>query len=355
MDLDYFFAQVEEIENPQYSGRPLVVCVYSGRAEDSGVVSSANYIARKYMVKAGMPIKMAKRLLPSDAVFLPMRLEHYISISNEVMSIVKKYSSKMQVESIDEAVLDITETVGGSYERAEQLAYDLKAELEDRKSLKCSIGIAPNRIVAKMAAEVAKPGGIKIVRPEDLMDFLESLPLSALPGIGSKGRALLEEKGIKTIKDLTLLTLYELERVFGEKKARYIYLAARGQYDEPIGERRSVKQVSKIITLKQNTRELETIVSELSEAVNNAMTILETHDLMATRIGVIAITSQLKPLTKQAEIRPGAPYEDVIKILKHLLSEILSEDPKIVLRRVGVRFFGLKARFGQTKLTRYTE
>ncbi|MEM2237563.1 MAG: DNA polymerase IV [Candidatus Caldarchaeum sp.] len=355
MDLDYFFAQVEEVENPSYRIRPLVVCVYSGRTEDSGVVSSANYLARKYGVKAGMPIKRAKHLLPSDAVYLPVRLEHYAAVSRQVMAMLEKYTDRVRVESIDEAVMDITEVVGKDFKKAEELAIELKKELRDKMGLKCSIGIAPNRVVAKIAADSAKPDGLKTVRPEEVLDFLKPLPVSALPGIGVKAEALLEDMGVKTIGDLAAQPIEVLEKLFGPKKARYIYLASRGEFDEPIQEKGTVKQVSKIITLKRNTKDLEEIVSALAPVVNVVLARLETYSLEATKVGIVAITADLRTVTRQTQIRPGAHFEETMKAVKQLFEELLQEDGGMVLRRAGVRFSGLKKRLGQSKLSSYLE
>ncbi|MEM2224822.1 MAG: DNA polymerase IV [Candidatus Caldarchaeum sp.] len=355
LDLDYFFAQVEEIENPSYLGRPLVVCVYSGRTEDSGVVSSANYLARKHGVKAGMPIKRAKRLLPSEAVFLPVRLEHYAEVSRRVMTILKKHSDRMRVESIDEAVMEVTETVGGSFERAEELAVMVKREIRQGLGLKCSIGIAPNRVVAKIAADAAKPDGLKTVRPEEVADFLKPLPATALPGIGAKAWSYLEGIGVKTIGDLSSLPIEVLAKVFGGKKARYIYLASRGEFDEPIEEKTTFKQVSRIITLKQNTRDVDEVVSALAPAVNDALARLEANNLEATTLGIIAIAADLRTVTRQTQIRPGTSIEEAMRIVRNLFSELLQEEGGMVLRRAGVRFAGLKQRLGQSRLSSYLQ
>ncbi|MDW8359615.1 MAG: DNA polymerase IV [Candidatus Caldarchaeum sp.] len=355
LDLDYFFAQVEEVENPAYRGRPLVVCVYSGRDQSSGVVSSANYEARKYGVKAGMPIKRAMALLPGEAVYLPVRLSHYAKVSEEVMAIAKRYSAKMRVESVDEAVLDLTDAVGGSYERAEEYARRLKSEILARKSLKCSVGVAPNRVLAKIAADASKPDGLKIVKPHEVADFLTTQPVNALPGIGLKTRQRLEAYGVKTVADLQKVEVGVLERIFGEKKARYVYLAARGEFDEPIQERGLAKQVSKILTLKRNTRDMADVEAVLAACLSEALLKLSTLNMTASRVGVIAITSEIKTITKQVEIRPQTPYDEIMKTLKKLLHDVLAENPSVMLRRVGVRLFGLNPIAGQSKLTAWSD
>ncbi|MEM3020668.1 MAG: DNA polymerase IV [Candidatus Caldarchaeum sp.] len=355
LDLDYFFAQVEEVEKPEYRDRPLVVCVYSGRTESSGVVSSANYVARRYGVKAGMPIRLAMGKLPSDSVYLPVRMEHYLKVSRDVMDIARKYSAKMRVESVDEAVLDVTEVVDGSFDKAREHAAKLKTEILERKSLKCSVGVAPNRVLAKMAAEAAKPDGLKVVNPEEVGVFLAGQPVEALPGVGHKTKSLLEDLGVRTVADLGRLDIDVLENVFGPKKARYVYLASRGLFDEPVQERGAAKQVSRILTLKRNTRSLDEVEHALAKALTQVLNRLSSLRMAATRLGIIVITSEIKTFTKQVEIRPGSSYDELMRLLRSMLQQVLSENPSLMLRRLGVRMSGLLSLTGQSTLTAWSE
>ncbi|MEM2095019.1 MAG: DNA polymerase IV [Candidatus Caldarchaeum sp.] len=355
LDLDYFFAQVEEVEKPEYRDRPLVVCVYSGRTESSGVVSSANYVARRYGVKAGMPIRLAMGKLPSDSVYLPVRMEHYLKVSRDVMDIARKYSAKMRVESVDEAVLDVTEVVDGSFDKAREHAAKLKTEILERKSLKCSVGVAPNRVLAKMAAEAAKPDGLKVVNPEEVGVFLAGQPVDALPGVGHKTKSLLEDLGVTTVADLGRLDIDVLENVFGPKKARYVYLASRGLFDEPVQERGAAKQVSRILTLKRNTRSLDEVEHVLAKALTQVLNRLSSLRMAATRLGIIVITSEIKTFTKQVEIRPGSSYDELMRLLRSMLQQVLSENPSLMLRRLGVRMSGLLSLTGQSTLTAWSE
>jgi DNA polymerase IV (DinB-like DNA polymerase) len=355
VDLDYFFAQVEEVEKPELAGKPVVVCVYSGRTEDSGVVSTANYPARRYGVKAGIPIKRAKKLLPPEAVFLPIRLQHYTQVSRHVMSILDKYADRMRIESIDEAVLDITNRVGGDFEKAAEYMAGMKTEVLRATGLRCSVGVAPNRVVAKIAADISKPDGLRVVKSEEVEDFLSPLPVNSIPGIGSKAAASLAEMGVKTVEDLKQLSLETLEKLFGRKRAEYVYFAARGKYDEPVEPRPPPKQVSRIITLKRNTRDVDDVIAELSRAVADGLARMEALQAAASRVGAVAITSDLRTITRQAEIRPGASYEEVLKILRKLFQEILRQDARLQLRRAGVRFSDFVSQAGQSTLSGYIE
>ncbi|MEM0349164.1 MAG: DNA polymerase IV [Candidatus Caldarchaeum sp.] len=355
LDLDYFFAQVEEVENPELKGKPLCVCVFSGRTPDSGVVSSANYVARRFGIKAGMPIKGAKKLLPDDSVILPIRLKHYASVSRQIMDTLRKFNTPLRVESVDEAVMDITDAVGGDYAEAEKFARKVKETIRTRFGLTCSVGVGPNRVVAKMAADYSKPDGLTIVKPENIEEFLRDMPVKNLPGIGAKTESILADHHVKTVGDLSRLSLEKLEELFGTKKAQYLYMASRGMYDEAVEERPPPKQVSKIVTLKRNTRDVEEIMETLASAASDAYTRLASAKFFASKIGLIAITSRLETITRQAEIRLGANLDEVLKSLRILLTKLLETDEKMMLRRVGVRFTGLTPVPGQTSLNIFSE
>ncbi|MEM4573660.1 MAG: DNA polymerase IV [Candidatus Caldarchaeum sp.] len=350
VDLDYFFAQVEEVENPSLRERPVAVCVFSGRTEDSGVVSSANYLARKLGVKAGMPIKAAKRLLPGNATIIPARLSFYMEKSRKIMDILRSFGGVLRVESVDEAVIDATEIVNRDYAKAVQLAEALKKRVHEETGLTCSVGIGPNKVVAKMAADSCKPNGLKAVFPDEVPSFLANLPVKDLPGIGAKAESLLAEYGVKTLSDLAKLELDFLEKLFGSKKARYLYLASRGLFDEAITEKQPPKQISKIITLKQNTRDLEEIMQALERVVEETNVKLESSGYFASRVGLIAITSTIKTVTRQAEIKPGARADELLRVLEKMVKELLEKDEKLLIRRIGVRFSDLQQATGQTRL-----
>ena len=173
VDLDYFFAQCEERENPAYKDKPVVVCVYATRGGDSGAVSTANYVARKFSVKSGIPITLAKRLLKGrDAVFLPVNRELYDKVSLEIMRILRNHADRFEQVSIDEAYLDVSQKANGNFALASELAKEIKEDILAREKLTCSIGVGPNKLVAKVAAGHKKPDGLTIIKPEEVRGFL---------------------------------------------------------------------------------------------------------------------------------------------------------------------------------------
>src|SRR5512138_1883555 len=202
-DFDYFFAQCEELRNPSIKGKPIVVGVYSGRTEDSGAVSTSNYIARKFGGKSGMPLFLAKRKLEdTDAVFFRVDHQFYDQISDRIMGIFRKYVTSLEQVSVDEAYLDVTEQVEGSFEKAADYARKIKAEVKAQVGISFTIGVGPNKLVAKIACDSQKPDGLTVIRPQEAQAFLAPLPVDRLLGVGQKTTVRMEQMGIKTIGDL---------------------------------------------------------------------------------------------------------------------------------------------------------
>lgn len=177
VDMDSFFAAIEERENPKLRGKALVICMFSGRSELSGSVSTCNYAARAYGIKSGMPCSRAKKLMP-DALFLPVRKAFYNKVSADIMIFLMEYADQasdleknlfeqaaFEQLSVDEAFLEVTERTGGDFSRAIRLGFQIKAELWAKEKLSCSIGIGPNKLIAKMASDVQKPNGLTAIRP----------------------------------------------------------------------------------------------------------------------------------------------------------------------------------------------
>ncbi|MBI2598016.1 MAG: DNA polymerase IV, partial [Candidatus Diapherotrites archaeon] len=203
VDLDYFFAQAEEARNPAIKKRPVVVCVYSGRSTGSGAVGTANYLARQLGIKSGMPIAFAKKRASENTVFLPVDMEYYRKVSGKVMETVKKFGDKFEQGGIDEAFIDVSKKTGRSIEKAKQIALRLKKEIFSRQKLTVSVGIGPNKLVAKIACAQNKPDGLTIVEEKKVKQFLEPLSVSEIIGVGYKTQQMLEQMGIRTIGELS--------------------------------------------------------------------------------------------------------------------------------------------------------
>lgn len=236
-DVDAFYASVEQLDNPNLRGKPVVV---GGSAKERGVVAAASYEAREFGVRSAMPMSRAMRLCPK-AVRVPPRFDRYGEVSRRVMSIFRSITAHVEPLSLDEAFLDATEQVaarGG----AEALGRWLKDEVKRETGLTISIGIGANKTVAKVASDADKPDGLVIVPPGTEAAFLAPLPARALWGVGPKAEAALRSAGIKTVAEIAAADLATLERVLGSRGV-FLHQMARGNDDRPVEtehERKSV-------------------------------------------------------------------------------------------------------------------
>ena len=217
IDFDYFYAQCEEIRNPELKSKPVCVCVFSDRGGDSGAIATANYTAREFGVKSGIPIVFAKKRLKDqqDAVFLPVDFDFYRNMSEKGMEIMEKNADVFEYVGKDEAFLDVTQKVDGDWEKAKKLAMNIKNEIKDKLNLTCSIGVSPNKLISKIASDFQKPDGLTVVLPEKVDEFLEPLKIGDIPGIGKKTNDRFEQMNFQTIKDLKQLDVFTLNKEFG--------------------------------------------------------------------------------------------------------------------------------------------
>jgi DNA polymerase IV (DinB-like DNA polymerase) len=259
LDMDSFYASVEERERPEIRGRPVVVGADPKGGPGRGVVSTASYEARKYGIRSGMPISRAYALCP-NAVYLPPDFPLYHGVSRGVMEILGSYSDSLHQVSIDEAFLDITPA--GDYPAARELARRIKEEIRIKEGLTCSIGIGPSRIVAKIASDFRKPDGLTVVPPEEVPGFLSPLPAGKIPGIGKKTGDELARMGIETIGDLGMADVQVLQSRFGRWGLAMHELAHGRDVREPRDEG-TYRSVSREITFEADTADPAAILGAL--------------------------------------------------------------------------------------------
>ncbi len=345
VDLDYFYAQCEEVRKPEIKDKPVVVCVFSGRTEDSGAVSTSNYIARKLGVKSGIPIVLAKRILSknSEAVFLPMDREYYESVSERIMETLRSHIPRMEQMSIDEAYLDATESAHGDFAAAEKIGTRIKKEILDAEQLSCSVGIGPNKLVAKMAVDAKKPDGLTAILPSQVRSFLNPLPVGKLFGIGPKTEQKLGALGIKTVEDLANCDEERLSKEFGRNLGPQLKRSAQGMDDDPVQERET-EQLSRIITLKRDTDKFD-FANEISPLCKDISNRLEAKELLCKSVGIIAITSELKTKNRAKTLDiPTNLEEKIFSVSSELFGSFFSENQELAVRRAGIRVSGLTKR-----------
>lgn len=341
VDFDYFFAQCEELRNPGVKDKPVVVGVYSGRTEDSGAVSTSNYVARKYGVKSGLPLFMAKKKLEgTDAVFFPVDHQYYSQISDRIMAILRTYASALEQVSIDEAYLDVTEQVEGSFEKAESYAQKIKADVKAQVGVSISIGVGSNKLVAKIACDSQKPDGLTIVRPEEALAFLASLPVNRLLGVGKKTTARMEQMGIKTIGDLAKFDSQRLIEVFGKVLGIYFHKAANAIDNEPVREQGEAESISKIATLKQDTRDLESITWKTDELIDMVYNELSEKGYSFKTVSIYMVNVDLSSKTRSITLDQLAKDKETIRRNVRMLFEKYLAESTLDIRRVGVKVSG---------------
>jgi DNA polymerase IV (archaeal DinB-like DNA polymerase) len=354
-DFDYFFAQCEELRNSALKDKPVVVGVYSGRTEISGAVSTSNYIARKHGVKSGMPIFLALRKLEgTDAVFLPVDHEYYQQISDRIMQIFRSYATSIEQVSIDEAYLDVTEQVEGSFEKAKDYAQKIKIEVKMEVGISFTIGIGPNKLVSKIACDSQKPDGLTIITPGEVGCFLSPLPVDRLLGVGKKICAKMESMGIRTIDDLSKVDVQKLIAIFGKSLGLYFHNAAKGIDNEPVLESGEAGSIGRMGTLKEDTRDISIIMAKIDEQIEDIYQEFTLKNVSFRLVGISAVNADISNKSRSKTVdKPTKDKDTIHKEAQELFEKYLTET-QLPIRRVGVRIGSfVKEEPGQKQLANF--
>jgi DNA polymerase IV (archaeal DinB-like DNA polymerase) len=352
IDFDYFFAQCEEIRRPELRTKPVVVCVFSGRTEESGVVSTANYVARKYGVKSSIPIRLAKSKLAdvSDAVFLPLDSAYYSQVSESAMSIIGSYADKFERVGIDECYLDVSKRAD-DFEVAKAIAHNIKNDVKSHKQMTCSIGIAPNKVLAKIASDLHKPDGLTVIEPRNMTEFIASMDARKIPGIGPKTSERLEELGVKSAGDLAKFDLFRLIEEFGKKNAAYMHNASMGLDSEPVLESGGKHQIMRIATLKSDATKGAEMLPYIHEICRSIFKIATDRMASFKTIGVLLILENLDSITRTKSLKMHSNNFEVLHATaRSILDEAMKEVGPVKVRRLGVRLSDLQCSRGQNTM-----
>jgi len=265
LDMDAFYAAVEERRDPSLRGRPVVVGADPKQGQGRGVVTTASYAARKYGIRSALPISRAWRLAEAarrrgepETVFIRGDHALYREVSARIMAIAARGADAFQAASIDEAYLEVSSL--GDLATAVRHTTGVKAEIAAREGLTCSAGIAPNKLVAKIASDFQKPDGLTVVPPESVQAFLDPLPIRRIPGIGPKSEAVLRDRGIRTIRDLRAVERPRLVEWFG-KWGDDMHDRAQGISDSPVSSEWERKSVGEQETFERDTLDREAVLA----------------------------------------------------------------------------------------------
>jgi DNA polymerase IV len=328
IDMDAFYASVEQRDDPQLRGKPVVVAWRGNRS----VVCAASYEARKFGVRSAMPAARAERLCPS-AVFLAPDFARYRAVSRQVREIFKRHTDLIEPLALDEAYLDVSDNKTG-LPTATQVARTIREQIRSELSLTASAGVAPNKFLAKIASAWRKPDGLFVIQPEEVDSFLLPLPVSRLPGVGKVTEERLKSFQVQTVADLRTLDLSTLERRFGRYGVRLHELARGIDYNEVIPDR-PTQSISAEDTFEQDVTlaETEPMIRRLAEKTWEA----SRKEARVARTVVLKLkTSEFKILTRSHT--PQAPPSSCEELTRIALSlrERIELSPKQRFRLIGV-------------------
>lgn len=333
MDMDAFFAAVEVRRRPELRGKPLVIGG-SGDPTKRGVVSTASYEARTCGIHSAMPLMKAYKLCP-HAVFLPVDYREYSRVSHIIKDIFHEFSAVMEDVGIDEAFLDIS----ASEKSSEQIAAEIKERINAVTGLSCSIGIAPNKLLAKIASDMQKPDGLTIITETDIESRIWPLPVRKLWGVGPKTEGYLKQLDIQTIGELAAASQNQLIEQFGNSYGQYLYEASRGMDDSPLVTHWEPKSFSRETTFQADTDNWQTIARSLADLVKEVVDDLREKGYKSRNVTVKIRFSDFQTQTRTKTL--PEPADDRETVRRAAFACLARFELKKKVRLVGVRAGGL--------------
>ena len=328
VDMDAFFASVAERDNPELKGKAVVIGMGA-----RGVVSAANYEARKFGIHSAMPVGRARRLAP-HAIFLPVDMARYQEVSEHVMEIFHSFTPWVEPISLDEAFLDVT----GSHKllgTGREIAVAIRKKVEEQEGITCSVGIAPSKFIAKLASANCKPNGMLEITSDRILTFLHPLPIQAMWGVGPKTAEVLERLGLRTIEDIAKLPRATLIRALGEANGASLYELAWGRDYRDVTPEEPDRSISAAETFAQDLDNPEEILTEFLRLTERATARLRDRDLFAKTISIKVRFADFSTINRSKTLPlPIDSTHDVYEVVKGLYQALRIERAR--LRLVGV-------------------
>jgi DNA polymerase IV len=335
IDMDAFYASVEQLDNPELLGK----CVIVGGSSNRGVVSAANYEARKFGIHSAMPIFQAKKKCP-DGIFVRPRMARYREISEIIMSILREFTPLVEPVSIDEAYMDITgcEMLHGS---PEEIAEKLKKKIESSVYLTCSVGLAPTKFLAKIASDLDKPDGLTVIRQDRIESFIKSLPIRKVPGVGAMTHQKLDAMGVKTLGDVRRYSEAALLKRLGKFGKRLLELAA-GIDPSSVVPASAHKSVSTETTLGADTADAELLAAHLLRQSEDVAKQLRKLEVKAKTITLKIKHADFKQVTRSTTL--SIPTQSSKNIYREAIRLFKNYAIRKKIRLIGVGASGLVCR-----------
>jgi DNA polymerase-4 len=334
VDMDAFYASVAELDHPEYKGKALVV-----GAGTRGVVLSANYEARKFGIRAAMPVGRAKRMAP-HAIFIAPEHHRYSEISERVMAIFQSYTPLVEPISLDEAFLDVTgsQKLFGS---GREIATKIRAQVEKEEGITCSVGIAQSKFIAKLASQHCKPNGMLEIKPDRILEFLHPLPVRAIWGVGPKTAESLERLGLHTVADIAHTPRATLVRALGDATGESLYELAWGRDYRNVIPDEPEKSIGNEETFSEDLDNPEEILREFLRMTEKATARLRERSLFAKTISIKIKFADFSSLTRAKTVPIAIDNtHDTYEIVKSLYLALKNEGARI--RLVGVSLSNLQ-------------
>jgi DNA polymerase IV len=329
LDMDAFFAAVEQLDRPEYRGRPVIV----GGLGPRGVVSTASYEARSYGVRSALPMASARRLCP-DGVYVAPRFFRYKEVSDHVRDILRRFASTIETVSLDEAFFDLSPH-GSRFEDVHRIARTIKRDVQDETKLTCSVGLAPNRFLAKLGSELGKPDGFTVIDPDQIQEMLDPLPVGRIWGVGDVTAKRLTGLGLLRVRDLRRAPVDLLVREFGSFGRRLQQLAM-GIDETPLSEEVDSKSVSRETTYPFDMTDVGEMEEEVRRLAYQVASSLAAEGLVCRVVRIKVRYPTFKTITRQCQWAAGTNSPDVIE---HLALELLRT--RVPLDEGGIRLLGV--------------
>ena len=317
--MDAFYASIEQLDHPEYKGRPVIVGADPKAGKGRGVVAACSYEARKFGIRSALPISRAWKLCP-QGVYVRPRMNRYVEVSQQVMDVFRRYTDLVEPLSIDEAFLDITGSLA-LLGPADEIARSIKKAIREATGMTASVGLAPNKFLAKIASDLKKPDGLVVLREDDVDQFLRDLPISRLWGVGPKTEARLHEMGFRTIGQLASASRESLVRTLGSL-GEHLYQLSHGKDDRQVVPDWERKSVGTETTFDEDTDDRDLLLRTILELSDHVAERLRKDEYRARKVTLKLRYSNFSTHTKQHSLdRLIQAGDEIAAVARQLFSQ----------------------------------